>query len=66
MRLPIQLTLITAQRPSRLSKRFRLGPNGALVRESGGALVAGTARRVTVADLANSRQAWHPSPRPRR
>ena len=51
MSAPIQLTIITARRPSRLSKRFRLGPNGELLRETGGALVAGTARRVEVADL---------------
>lgn len=46
-----RLTIITAERPSRLSKAVLRGPDGALLREGGGLLVEGTARVATVESL---------------
>ena len=46
-----RLTVITARRPSVLSKTVRHGPDGTLLREGGGLLVEGDAEIATVASL---------------
>ncbi|NBA96298.1 hypothetical protein [Pseudomonas sp. R5(2019)] len=49
--LGIELTLFNAHNPTRLSKRFELDRNGELVKEPGGALYAGEARKLKLSGL---------------
>lgn len=53
---PFRLTKVTAIKPTRLTKRFSLLPDGSLKREAGGHLVRGTCEVLTVPEVSALRE----------